>query len=140
MYLQQEENVKAQSHEIRQLLALVEQQQKGIEHLTSHQNPPKESRMVPSCSKTWLDAMREVFNTILGTVNTMRGAAVLHNTTMASAPMVNLNSFKDMLAEEANFTTSHQPKHVNIMDTMRGCYFIYILQISGRGGLTIENH
>ena len=44
----------------------------------------------------------EVFNIILGTVNTMRGTAVLHNTTMASAPMVNQNFFEDMLAEEAN--------------------------------------
>ena len=121
MYLQQVEEVKAHSQEIRQLLALVEQQQKAIENLSSPHNPPRELRAVPSCSETQLDAMREeVFNIIPGTVNTMRGAAVLHNTSMASAPMVNQNSFEDILAEEANFTPSHLPNHVTFMDTMRG--------------------
>ena len=52
----------------------------------------------------------EIFNLIPGTVNTMRGTAVSHNTTVASAPMVNQTSFEDMLAEEANFTPSCQPK------------------------------
>ena len=102
-------------------MALVEQQQKAIENLTSPQNPHRELQAVPSCSETWLDAMREeVFNMVLGTVNTRRSSAALHNTTMASAPMVNQNSFKDMLAEEANFTPSCLPKHVTFMDTMRG--------------------
>ena len=50
----------------------------------------------------------------------MRGAALSHNTTMASAPMVNQNSFEDMLEEEANFTSSHPPKHVTFIDTMGG--------------------
>ena len=121
MHLQQAEEVKAQSQEIRQLSALVEQQQKAIKKLTSSQNPPRESRAFPSCSETWLDNMREeIFNLIPGTVNTMRGAAVSHNTTMASAPMVNQTSFENMLAEEANFTPSHQPKHVTFRDTKRG--------------------
>ena len=57
---------------------------------------------------------------VLGTVNTRRGTAVSYNTTMASVPTVNQNSFKDMLAEEANFTPSCPPKHVTFMDTMRG--------------------
>ena len=55
-----------------------------------------------------------------GTVNTRRGAAVLHDTTMASAPVANKNSFEDMLAEEANFTASCQPKHVTFLDMMGG--------------------
>ena len=42
------------------------------------------------------------------------------NITMTSAPMVNKNSSKDMLAEEANFTPSCQPKDVTFMDTMGG--------------------
>ena len=48
----------------------------------------------------------------------MRGAAVSCNTMMASAPMVNKNSFEDMLAEEAKFTPGHQPKHVTFLDMM----------------------
>ena len=68
-----------------------------------------------------MDAMwEEVFNFILGTVNTMRGVAVSCNTMMTSAPMVNKNSFKDMLAEEANFTPSHQSKYVTFFDMMGG--------------------
>ena len=121
MHLQQVEEIKAQSHEIWQLLALVEQQQRAIENLTSPHSPSREPRSVPSCSETQLDVMREeVFNIIPGTVNTMRGTAVSHNTTMASAPMVNKNSFKDMLAKEVNFTTSCKPKHVTFLDTMGG--------------------
>ena len=77
---------------------------------------------------------------ILGTVNTMRGAAVSHNTTMASVPMAKQNSFENVLAEEANFTLSHLPKHVPFMDTMRGCCLIHTPQISTRGGLTIKTH
>ena len=90
MHLQQTEEVKAQSQEIRWLLAVVEQQKKAIKKVTSPQNPPRESRAFPSCSETMLDNMREeIFNLIPGTVNTMRGTAVSHNTTMASVPMVN---------------------------------------------------
>ena len=121
MHLQQAEEVKAQSQEIRQLSALVEKEQKAIENLTSPYSPPREPRAVPSCSETQLDAMREeVFNLVPGMVNTMRGAAVLCNTMMTSASMVNKNSFKDMLDEEANFTPSCQQKHVTFMDTMGG--------------------
>ena len=52
MHLQQVEEGKAQSQEIRCLLALVEQQQKAIEKLTSPHSPPREPRAVPSCSET----------------------------------------------------------------------------------------
>ena len=41
MHLQQAEEVKAQSQDIRQLLALVAQQEKAIENLTNPQNPPR---------------------------------------------------------------------------------------------------
>ena len=86
MHLQQVEEVKAQSQEIRCLSALVKQQQEAIEKLTSPHSPPREPSTVPSCSETQLDAMwEEVFNMVLGTVNTMTGAAVLWDTTMASA-------------------------------------------------------
>ena len=55
---------------------------------------------------------------VLGTVNTMKAAAVSWDTNMPSAPMVNKNSFEDMVAENANFTPGHQPKHVTFLDTM----------------------
>ena len=51
MHLQQTEEVKAQSQEIRRLSALVEQQQQVIEKLTSPHNPPGESRAFPTCSE-----------------------------------------------------------------------------------------
>ena len=121
MHLQQAEEVKAQSQEIRRLLALVKQLQQAIEKLTSPHNPPKESRAFSSCSETQLDNMREeIFNLILGTVNTIRGTAVSHNNTMASVPRVSQTSFEDMLAEETNFTPSCQQKHVTFKDIIRG--------------------
>ena len=114
------EEVKAQSQEIGRLLALVKQQQQAIEKLTSHQNPPRESRAFPSHSEIQLDNMREeIFNLILGTVHTIRGAAVSQNTTMASVPRVSQTFFEDMLAEEANFTPHCQPKHVTFRDTIK---------------------
>ena len=35
-------------------------------------------------------------------------------------PMINKESFEDMLAEEANFTPNHQPKHVKFADMVEG--------------------
>ena len=121
MHLQQVEEVKAQSQEIRRLLALVKQQQLAIEKLTNPQNPPWESKAFQSCSEAQTDNMREeIFNFILGTVNTVRHAVVSHNTTVASVPRISQTSFEDKLAEEANVTPGCQPKHVTFMDTMRG--------------------
>ena len=57
---------------------------------------------------------------VQGIFNTMRGAAVSWDTTMASVPVVNKNSFEDMLAEEVNFTPGHQPKHVTFLEMMGG--------------------
>ena len=62
----------------------------------------------------------EIFNLIPGMVNTVRGTAVSHNTTVASAPRISQTSLEDMLAEEANATPGHQQKHVTFMDTMWG--------------------
>ena len=80
----------------------------------------------------------EIFNLILGMVNTVRGTAVSHNTTMASVARISQTSFEDMLAEEANVTPSCQPKYVTFMDTMRGGFFIYAPETSRRDGLTIK--
>ena len=139
MHLQHAEEVKAQSQEFRRLSALVKQQQQAIEKLTSPQNLPRESRAFSSHSESQLDDMREeIFNLIPRTMNTVRGAAVSHNTTVASVPRISQTSFVDMLAEEANATPGHQPKHVTFMDTMKGCSLIYTPKISRRGGLTIK--
>ena len=95
MDIQQAEEEKVQSQEIRGLSALVKQQQQAIEILTSPQNPFRESRAFPFHSESRLDDMREeIFNLIPRTVNTVRGAAVSHNTTRASAPRVSQTSFR----------------------------------------------
>ena len=74
MHLQQVEEVKVQSQEIRHLLALVEEQQEAIKELTklaSPQSPPRTLRASTSCSESRLDVMQEeIFNLIPGTVNT----------------------------------------------------------------------
>ena len=80
----------------------------------------------------------EIFNLILSTVNTVRGAAVSHNTTVASVPGISQTSFEEMLAEKSNVTPGHQQKHVTFMDTMRGCHIIYTLETSRRDSLTIR--
>ena len=43
---------------------------------------------------------------------------VSHSVTMATL-VINKTSFEDILAEETNFTTSHQPRHVKFMDMMQ---------------------
>ena len=64
----------------------------------------------------------EIFNLIPGTVNTMQGTAVASHSTTMTTPMTNRASFEDMLVEEANFTPSHQPRHVKYVDTMKGAF------------------
>ena len=42
-----------------------------------------------------------------------------HSTTITT-PIINRALFEDMLAEEANNTPGHQPRHVRFVDTMKG--------------------
>ena len=124
LYLQQVENVKAQSQEICHLLALVEEQHvaiKKLSELSSPQSPPRTPGASTSCSESWLDVMwEEMFNLIPGMVNTRRGAAVASYSTTMATPIIDKTSFEDMLAEEANYTPSHQPRHVRFADMMQG--------------------
>ena len=93
---------------------------KKLAELSTPQSPPRTPRASTSCLESQLDVMWEIFNLILGMVNTRRGAPVAsHSTTMAT-PVINKTSFKDMLAEEANFTPSHQPRCVKFADMMQG--------------------
>ena len=59
----------------------------------------------------------EILNLILGMVNTRQGAAVASDS-LSVAPTVNRESYEDILAEEATFTPSHQPRHVKFTDTV----------------------
>ena len=69
MHLQQVEEVRAQSQEIRCLLALVEKQ-KAIELMNSPKSPARELRRTSSCPESQLDAMMDrIFNLIPGTVS-----------------------------------------------------------------------
>ena len=120
MDIQQVEEVKAKSQENWYLSALVEQQQEAIKKLASPKSSTREPRAMTSHSESQLDIMRdEIFNLIPGTVNTRWGAAVaLYLPTVT--PVVNKDSFEDMLAEEANFTPSHQSRHVKFPDVVEG--------------------
>ena len=65
-YLQQLEEVKAQSQEIQHLLSLIKKQQEAIEHLSSPKSPPREPRATSSHFKFWLDIMRDkILNLVL---------------------------------------------------------------------------
>ena len=61
----------------------------------------------------------EIFNLILGMVNNRQVAAVASNSPTV-VPIVNRESFEDMLAEEMTFTPSHQPRHVKFADILQG--------------------
>ena len=101
MHLQQVKEVKDQSQEIHHLSALVEQQQEAIKklsELSSPQSPPRTLIASTSHSESWLDVMQEeIFNLILGMVNTRRGTAVASYSTTMATPIINKTSLKDML-------------------------------------------
>ena len=61
----------------------------------------------------------EIFNIILGMVNTRQGTTVTLDS-LSIAPTVNRGSYEDMLAEVATFTPSHLPRHVKFVDTVQG--------------------
>ena len=61
----------------------------------------------------------EIFNLILGTVNTGRGTAVASYSPPVTH-IVNKTSLKDMLAKEAYFTPSHQSRCVKFIDMIEG--------------------
>ena len=42
-----------------------------------------------------------------------------HSTTIAT-PIINKASLEDMLAEKANYTPNHQPRHVKFSDMVEG--------------------
>ena len=119
IYLQQVEEVKAQSQEIWHLLTLVKQQEEAIKQLASHKSPTGEPRAMTPHSESQLDIVRNgVFNLIPGMVNTRLGTAVTSYSPTV-IPVVNKGSFEDILAKEANFTPTHQPRNVKFMDTVQ---------------------
>ena len=61
----------------------------------------------------------EIFNLILGKVNTRWGSAMALNSPTV-APILNRESFEEMLAKEVTFTPSHKPRHVKYADTVKG--------------------
>ena len=61
----------------------------------------------------------EIFHLIPGTVYTRKGSSVASYSNTMATPMINKTSFEDMLAEEANYTHSHQPRHVNFADMIK---------------------
>ena len=95
------------------LLVLVEQQQEAIQKLTC---PKSLTREPTSQSESQLDVMwEEIFNLIPGTVNTRWGTAVASHSLLAT-PVFNKASFEDIPTEVANFTPSHQSRHVIFAD------------------------
>ena len=56
----------------------------------------------------------------MGTLNTRWGTAVASHIATMATPIINRASFEDILAEEANYTPGHQPRHVRFVDTMKG--------------------
>ena len=61
----------------------------------------------------------DIFKLRPGMINTRRGTAVASHS-LPATPAINRASFEDMLAEEANCTLSHQPRHVTFVDMIGG--------------------
>ena len=119
MQLQQVEEVKAQSQEIWHLSVLVIWKE-AIKQLASPKSPTREPMAMMSHSESQLDIMRdEIFNLIQERMNTMWGTAVASNSPTVTL-IVSWEELQDMLAEEANFTPSHQPKCVKFTDMVKG--------------------
>ena len=76
LHIQQAEEIKSQSEEIRHLSTLLEKQQAILERVQEQQSR-KPERPVPPMNRIE-ELQREAFNILPGTVNSRRGAAVAH--------------------------------------------------------------
>ena len=108
LHLQQAEEIKSQSHEIRHLSALLEKQQAILERVQEQQTRMPEMPVPPT--NRIEELQREAFNILPGTVNARRGAALAHASAISQDILVTgrLN-FENELAEEATWTWHHHP-------------------------------
>ena len=102
LHLQQDEEIKSKSKEIRQLSTLLEKQQAILERVQEQQSRVPEAP-VPPVSRIE-ELQREAFNILPGTVNAKRGAATAHASgILQDILVISRSQFEDELAEEATW-------------------------------------
>ena len=118
MHLQQGEDMRPQGQEIHCLSALIEKQQGANEINDPSQVFSEEMKSSPTHSEAQLGEMWvEILSMILGTVSIMQGSMVCD---FQQGSCTNCGSLKDICAEEPTFSSSYQPHHARLMDTVQG--------------------
>ena len=108
LHLQQAEEIKSQSEEIRYLSTLLEKQQAILQKVQEQQSRVPE-RFVPPMNRIE-ELRREAFNILPGTVNARRDAAVAHASGISQDILViGRSQFENELAEEATGNAHQHP-------------------------------
>ena len=118
LHLQQAEEIKSQSEEIRHLSTLLEKQ--AILERVQEQQSRVPEVPVPLVDRLQ-ELQREAFNILPGTVNSKRGAAAAHASGISQdIPVVGRTQFEDELAEEAIWNVHQHPCHVHFASDPQG--------------------
>ena len=121
LHLQQAEEIKSQSDEIRHLSTLLEKQQSILEKVQEQQRRMPE---MPVSSTTCMEELqREAFNILAGMVNARQGAALAHASGISQDILVmGRPHFENELVEEATWASCSHPHHVTM------CILLLILR------------
>ena len=119
LHLQQAEEIKSQSKDIRQLSTLLEKQQAVLERVQEQQSRVPEVPVPPV--NRLKELQRKAFNILPGTVNAKRGAATAHASRISQDILViGRSQFKDELAKEATWNVHQHPRHVHFTSDPQG--------------------
>ena len=119
LHLQQAEEIKSQSGEIRHLSTLLEKQQAILERVQEQQSRVPEVP-VPPVNRIQ-ELQREAFNILPGTVNAKRGAATAHASGISqNILVVGRSQFEDELAKEATWNMHQHQRHVHFDSNPQG--------------------
>ena len=119
LHLQQAEEIKSQSNEIRHLSTLLEKQQAILERVQEQQSRMPEIPVPPM--NRIEELQREAFDILPGTVNARRGAAVAHASGISQDILVaGRSNFENELAKEATWNVHQHPWHVHFASNPQG--------------------
>ena len=119
LHLQQAEEIKSQSEEIRHLSTLLEKQQAILERVQEQQSKVPEVPVPPE--NRLKELQREAFNILPGTVNANRGAAAAHASGISQDILVvGRTQFENELAEEGIWNMHQHPCHVHFASNPQG--------------------
>ena len=122
LHLQQAEEIRAQSNEIKRLSTLLEKQQALLEQVRENQKQSSVSsaqRAQPPTSRL-SELQQEAFQYLPGTVNVRHWTGIQHLSGLSqNIPVAGRQYFEDELAEEATWGSNH-PHHVCFVSSQKG--------------------